>query len=192
MSCSSDSAARHSSSLAASSLRCASMSNTADRITRGSPRRILPCVLPMYPAPRIPTLTVMFRSSNCGFRIADLKSTGESPNPQSAIYRSIFNPQSAIRNLHQGLSSSGFEKPDRTWGHSHTEDVSDFCLEMSFRSNRDQSILALQEHKCLVAHFLRDIDDPQQGPIFLRRGQRGALGSEAQDQRLRACGRREL
>src|SRR2546430_13823596 len=100
--------------------------------------------------------------------------------------------QSAIRNLHQGLSSSGLEEADRTWGHSHTEDVSDFCLEMSFRSHRDQSILALQEHKGLVAHFLRDIDDPQQSPIFLRRGQRGALGSEAQDQRLRACGRREL
>src|SRR2546430_11266128 len=46
--------------------------------------------------------------------------------------------QSAIRNLHQGLSSSGLEEADRTWGHSHTEDVSDFCLEMSFRSHRDQ------------------------------------------------------
>src|SRR5438445_2990604 len=188
MSCSSDSAARHSSSLAASSLRCASMSNTADRITRGSPRRILSCVVPMYPAPRIPTLTVMFRSSNCGFRIADLKSTGESPQPTIRYLLKYL--QSAIRNLHQGLSSSGLEEADRTWGHSHTEDVSDFCLEMSFRSHRDQSILALQEHKGLVAHFLRDIDDPQQSPIFLRRGQRGALGSEAQDQRLRACGRR--
>src|SRR5439155_11037625 len=125
---SSVSAGAHSSSRAASSLRCGSTSNTAQSFTRASPRKIRPCVRPMCPAPRMPTLTVILllpaMRSSAGQRVAAL----------------LIEQVRGIRI------------------HPESQHIADLRSKIGARPHRNQSVLAIEKYKGLIAHLFCDED----------------------------------